>query len=539
MILLAVVDRLVATESTARIRRSPRNSRASRRSKPAKRLTAGRRVRSILTARFLTYRLTATALGVALTIATFLLLTGRPAEAGNRQLSVIEDSARVLSPDPATQDAALDEMRNLDADIVKIPVIWRNAAPRPTSRAKPSADLSDPGAYPAGAWTVIDRAVLGASIRGLGVWLMLTAPAPRWAVSREDAEAPGTTRPDPKDFAEFAEAAGRHFGSVKIWSIWNEPNLSLFLRPQFQNGVAVSAVHYRKLYRAGYEALRGAGHGRDTILFGELLPRAPLPRRANGTVPPLIWLREFFCLDTQLKAYIGAEARKHGCTGFKPIKTSGFAYHPYTTPDGPFWKDPRPDSAMIQHLGRVFKVLDAASRSRHLAQRRLKVYSSEFGFQSNPPDRTMIPIDLIPLYLNASEYLSYRNSRVATYSQYLLRDDDANEAFQSGLRFKDGSPKPGVYDAYRMPIVVVRRSASSVLVWGKVRDGSSGSPKIEIQVDDGSGFRKYKTVRVNRRSGYFQRALSGVNADGDNFRTKSGNLFSRETKAELAPTMMP
>lgn len=492
-----------------------------------------------MTARFLTYRLSALALGVALTVAALLLLTGRPAEAGNRQLSVIEDSARVLSSDPATQDAALNEMRDLDADIVKIPVIWRSVAPRPTSRSKPSADLSNPDSYPAGAWAVIDRAVLGASTRGLGVWLMLTAPAPRWAVDKEDAEAPGATQPDPKDYAEFATAAGAHFKSVKIWSIWNEPNLSLFLRPQFQNGVAVSAVHYRKLYRAGYDALRGAGHGRDTILFGELLPRAPVPRRANGTVPPLFWLREFFCLDAQLKAYTGAVARKHGCTGFKPIKTSGFAYHPYTTPDGPFWRDQRPDSAMIQHLGRVFKVLDAASRSGHLAQRRLKVYSSEFGFQSNPPDRTMIPIDAIPLYLNASEYMSYRNSRVATYSQYLLRDDGANEAFQSGLRFEDGTPKPGVYDAYRMPIIVVRRSASSVLVWGKVRDGSSGSPKVEIQVDDGSGFRTVKTVRANRRSGYFQRVLTGVNADGDNFRTKSGSLFSRLTTAEPAPSMMP
>lgn len=467
------------------------------------------------------------------------MVTGHPARAGNRQLSVIEDSARVLSPDPATQDAALNEMRDLDADVVKIPVIWRNAAPRPTSRSKPSADLSDPDAYPAGAWTVVDRAVLGAATRGMGVWLMLTAPAPRWAVDKEDAEAPGATQPDPKDYAEFAEAAGRHFKDVKIWSIWNEPNLSLFLRPQFQNGVVVSAIHYRKLYRAGYDALRSAGHGRDTILFGELLPRAPVPRRANGTVPPLIWLREFFCLDAQLKAYSGADARKHDCTGYKPIKTSGFAYHPYTTPDGPFWKDPRPDSAMIQHLERVFKVLDAASRTHHLAQRRLKVYSSEFGFQSNPPDRTMIPINLIPLYLNASEYLSYRNSRVATYSQYLLRDDGATEAFQSGLRFADGTPKPGVYDAYRMPIVAVRRSDSSVLIWGKVRAGSGRPPKVEIQVDDGSGFRTYKTVRPNRQSGYFQRVLTGVNADGDNFRTKSGSFLSRETKAEPAPAMMP
>lgn len=470
---------------------------------------------------------------------TLALLGPDAADAESRQLSVIEDSARILSSNPAFQDAALDEMRDLDADIVKIPLSWRNVAPRPTSRSKPGSDLADPDSYPAGAWAIADRAVLGASLRGLKVWIMLTAPAPRWAVAREDKAAPGTTQPDPEDYAEFAAAAGSHFASVKYWSIWNEPNLSLFLRPQFKNGMAVSAIHYRKLYRAGQAALSSVGHAGDTILFGEILPRAPLPRRANGTVPPLIWLREFFCLDDELKPFSGAEARRHGCNGFKSIKTSGFAYHPYTTPDGPLWKDPRPDSAMIQHLGRVYKVLDAASRARRVNSRRLKVFSSEFGFQSNPPDRAMIPIGLIPLYLNVSEYMSFKDRRMATYSQYLLIDDVAAEAFQSGLRFSDGSPKPGVYDAYRLPIVVVERSASSVLIWGKLRDRVNNAREIEVQVNDGSGFRTRVKVRVNRRTGYFQKVLTGVAADGDVFRTKAGAFVSREAEAAPAPTMMP
>jgi hypothetical protein len=461
------------------------------------------------------------------------------AVASSRQLSVIEDSARVLSPNPAAQDTALDEIRNLDADIVKIPVLWRDVAPRGGSRNKPSGDLTNPATYGASAWATLDRAVLGARLRGLDVWLMLTAPAPRWAVARESVPGPGAFDPNPQDFADFAKAAGRHFASVRYWSIWNEPNLSRFLQPQYKNGIVVSAVHYRKMYRAGYDALTATGHAGDTILFGELLPRAPLPQRINATVPPLMWLREFFCLDKNLKALSGAEASRHQCNGYKPIKTSGFAYHPYTTPQGPLWNDPLPDNATIHHLGRVYKLLDAASRSRRLAARRLNIYSSEFGFQSKPPDGKMVPLAKIPEYLNISEFMSYHDPRMATYSQYLIKDDTALQSFQSGLRFSNGKPKPGVYDAYRLPLVVVARGPSSVLVWGKLRDGSADASSVQIQTNGGSGIHAIATLSVNHRTHSFEQVINNVNAVTDVFQAVSGSLKSRQTKAGLLPKMAP
>lgn len=468
-----------------------------------------------------------------------LLAVPTAGHAAKNQLSVIDDPARLLSADPITQDAALDEIRDLDADVVKLPVTWRSLAPRATSRKRPTGDLSDPATYGSAAWATIDRAIFGAALRGQKVWVMLTPPAPRWAVNREDAEAPGVLQPNPSDFADFVEAAGRHFASVKIWSLLNEPNLSLFMRPQFKNGVVVSAVHSRKMYRAGQAALKTAGHGADTILFGELLPRAPKPRRANGTTPPLLWLRDFFCLGVDLRPLTGTEARKRECNGFKPIKTSGFAYHPYTTPRGPLIDDDRPDSATIQHLGRVYDVLDAAYRHDRVTQRKMKIYSSEFGFQSAPPDDAAIPIRRIPEYLNVSEYLSYKDPRVASYSQYLLRDDLATEAFQSGLRFSDGSKKPGVYAAYTMPLVVVRRTATTVVVWGRLRDGTGAARSVELQGDAGEGFEKLATVRLSAGNDYFEKVLRGVSADGTVFRVKSGAHLSRKTKAGDAPAMLP
>lgn len=466
-------------------------------------------------------------------------LSARPASASNAQLSVIEDSARVLSPDSVTRDAALDEMHSLDADIVKVPVIWRNVAPRGTSKKKPRGDLSDPAEYPAASWAVLDAVVLGAQLRGIHVWFMVTAPAPRWAVKRESAPGAGAINPDPSSYGDFVAALAQRYAAVKYWSIWNEPNLSLFLQPQFKNGVAVSAVHYRKLYRAAHDSLVNNGHRRSTILFGEILPRAPLPRRANGTVPPILWLREFLCLDEELRPYSGAEARRHGCNGFAPIDASGFAYHPYTTKDGPLWTDPYPHNATIHHLGRIYKVLDAASRARHLTKRRLPLYSSEFGFQSRPPDGTMVPIERVPEYLNISEMLSFRDRRVATYSQYLLIDDVALESFQSGLRFKDGSKKKNVYAAYQLPLMVIRRSDSSVLVWGKLRDGATASRRVEIEMDGDGSFEVVKTVTANRTTGYFQTVVRTTGAGSARFRLKAGGLTSRVATPGAMPSMAP
>ena len=93
-------------------------------------------------------------------------------------------------------------------------------------------------------------------------------------------------------------AAGRHYGGkVTTWSIWNEPNLPRFLRPQFANGGRPASPQlYRKLYDAGRRGLIAAGRGADPTLFGELAPRG-----TGSVVAPLTFLRGMLCLDDELQ----------------------------------------------------------------------------------------------------------------------------------------------------------------------------------------------------------------------------------------------
>ena len=80
-------------------------------------------------------------------------------------------------------------------------------------------------------------------------------------------------RPSAKEFGRFAEAAGRRFPSVDLWTLWNEPNHPGFLFPQATKAhVPYSPRLYRSLIRSGVAGLKRSGHGGQRILFGELLP---------------------------------------------------------------------------------------------------------------------------------------------------------------------------------------------------------------------------------------------------------------------------
>lgn len=460
------------------------------------------------------------------------------AAASKSQLSVIEDPGRVLSSDPAQRALSLDETAALGADIAKIAVTWRTYAPDGTSTVKPGGDLSDPATYPAGAWDILDDAVSGAQSRGLKVWLMITAPAPRWAVSKEEGgKYIGNYLPDVDDYNEFVKAVGRRYPSVHIFSFWNEPNLKRFLDPQTKSGIAQAAVHYREMYRGAYGAIRSVGHSGDTLLFGELVGRRSNKYDTN-TTPPVAFLREFFCLDTKGKALKGRTAKKHGCNSFKRISASGIAYHPYRLSGGPLDVDKASkDNAPINYLKRLEKVLDQAYKARHLAKRKLKIYSSEFGFQTNPPDLDAgTPISRVPAYLNYSEYLSWLDSRVSTYSQYEIVDDGDLAGFQTGLRFVDGSLKDGIYAAYQTPMVAMTtKSKNRVSIWGGVRKKPSSSVSIEIQYKNGSAWKTAKKIKTSARHGYFLTTVALTSAKSKTWQIVWSGGASRSARPVTPP----
>jgi hypothetical protein len=336
--------------------------------------------------------------------------------------------------------------------------------------------------------------------------------APDWASKRGGRR--GTNRPSSKEYGLFAEAVGKQFPNVDLWSLWNEPNLYSWLSPQRKKGTPISPSLYRNLYLAGHAGLERSGHDGDTILLGELMPRGGT---SSKKVPPLDFLREMACLDKNYRQYRGTAARKRGCKRVGRIPTSGLAYHPYTLANGPSVKERVAGDAAIGQLSRVTRTLDALARRGKLP-RRTPLWITEFGYQTRPPDPFATPLRRAPNLMDESEWIAYRNSRVKSYSQYTLFDAPT---WQGGLRFANRRQKPGVYDAFALPLHLERKSGGRVEVFGAVRSASSGDVEVEFKSTRRASYRSLGSVPVNS-VGYFRRTFRVKAFSGASFRVTLG-----------------
>jgi hypothetical protein len=435
-------------------------------------------------------------------------LAAPAASASSRQLTVMQDDSLLYRQDGATREQTLDEFQALGADVVKVQIYWRDVAP--AGRRKPSGfDAANPGSY---SWGTYDEVVRSIIAHGMRPFLTLGNTAPDWATAKVTRRR-GIYKPSAKEFELFAEAVGtRYSGSyagiprVELWSIWNEPNLYSWLSPQRSGGAPVSPSLYRNLYLAAHRGLEATGHGADTILLGELMPRAGTDLRK---VSPTEFLRELVCLDRNYRQYTGTAAKRRGCKKVGRIPTSGIAYHPYTAfRGGPHGSVSKGD-ATIATLSRITKMADKLARKGKLPSR-LPLWITEFGYQTNPPDPLQDPIRLVPGYMDESEWIAFRNPRVRSYSQYTLIDEPDTSSWQAGLRFHGGKAKPGVYDAFRLPALVRTPSATKAEIWGGLRTAASGSTAtIESRVGGGT-YSELGTAKLNA-AGYFRKTFSVKN----------------------------
>ncbi len=337
---------------------------------------------------------------VLLLALSLALLAPAGAAASSRQLSVMQDDGRILHGSPQTRDETLNEMDALGTDVVKVQLTWREVAP-----ATRPVDPANPAFYN---WGLVDAAVAGIRARGMRPYLTIGGRAPNYAVGRQTPRFNGTYRPSAPEFELFARAAGRRYaGLVDIWSIWNEPGLTTWIQPQRdRRRRPLSPSIYRSLYLAGHRGLSDSGHAGDTILLGEL---APIGSRSSNKVGPVEFIRELACLDRRYRPLRGSARRARRCpASFRRIPTSGLAYHPYTTRRGPRSIPRARDDAPIGALSRVTRALDRVARRGRISRGR-RVWITEFGFQTNPPDRFQIPIRRVPGYMDFSEYLAFRS----------------------------------------------------------------------------------------------------------------------------------
>lgn len=394
----------------------------------------------------------------AYSLALVLLCAGgasaAPALASSGQFTTFEAPSELLSSGDVVRVQTLNELQGLGVDSIRMTMYWQNVAPSPDARQAPRFDATDPSAY---AWGAYGQLADEVHARGMRLLLTVSGPVPRWATAGAKDH---LTNPSPGDYKAFMTAVGRRFGSeTYAFSVWNEPNLSKFLAPQFDRaGRAVSPGLYRRLFFAGYDGLHAAGV-RARVLAGETAPVGNVI-----TVAPLRFLRGVLCLNASYRP--AARCAR--------LPASGWATHPYMRPVFPTAAPPGPDDVTIGGLGRLVRALDRAAAAG-MVSGGLPIYATEFGVQSLPNVVAGLPLATQADYRSVSEYLAYGNPRVASFSQYLLTDPGplpgpaiGRYVFQMGLYLFKGHRAKPAYDAFRLPLVV-RRRGGSVSLWGLVR----------------------------------------------------------------------
>jgi hypothetical protein len=243
---------------------------------------------------------------------------------------------------------------------------------------------------------------------------------------------------------------------VRLFEVWNEPNLSNYLNPQFEGTVQASAGIYRELLNSFYGAAKSAQPG-ATIIAGSLAPFGDPPGGLRTT--PVTFLRELLCLH-------GGRLTPVHCA--HPASFDVLSDHPIAV-GSPSESAKSPLDVTTPDLARLTKVLRKAEATKRVRPAGAKpLWVTEFWYDSDPPDPDGVPLGLQARWYAQDLYSFWKQgAQVAIALQ--IRDAPEGPSYgatnQSGTYFVDGSPKPSAR-VFRFPFVARRTGPFKVEAWG-------------------------------------------------------------------------
>ncbi len=352
--------------------------------------------------------------------------------AASRSLQVgIMDDAQVR----AHPDRAFAELGELRPEVLRVMLWWNELAP-----ARP-ANPRDPAAYN---WAVYDDIVIRAREKNINVMFTILG-TPSWANGgRNRTVAPKKPGISLRD---FSYAAAKHFSglyvrgdgklipSVTRWTAWNEPNLPFWLKPlSFRRGqhLRALALAYARICNSVMVGVHQAGRERGIA-----------ERVACGVTAPQKKGRLSYTPITFLRAIKAARA-----------KFDVYAHHPHprSRTQSPTTR-PRGSGTIV--LGNISVLVKELTR----LYGRKKLWLTEFGYQTNPPDRQMgVSRSTQAKWMKTAFTIARRNPRIDMLVWFLVRDEpDYNGSrfgapgWQSGLIGAAGARKPSFTTFRRLP----------------------------------------------------------------------------------------
>jgi hypothetical protein len=360
----------------------------------------------------------------------------------------------------APLETRLKTLDRLGPDVVRYTLRWDQVARKKPARATNPNDK----AYD---WSAADPILRGLRQHHVAVLVTLFG-SPRWANGRR---APNTVPRSKWTLAAFAAAAAKRYPWIRMWEVWNEPNLRTFLRPNSPQ------LYVTRLLNPTVAALHRVRRGM------KVAGGATSPRRTPSGMAPIQFMRGMRAAHARFDVY---------------------SHHPY-----PVSRRETPTAANCRYctgiltMARISDLLKEVRRDfggRH-------IWLTEYGYQTNPPDRYLgVSRALQARYLAQASYIARKAPRVDLLIHFLVKDERVRGRWQSGLMTVGGAQKPSFW-SFAIPLLQISRRGTRTVLWGQVRAGQ-GRQRYVLQRAIGGHWRSVGRSRVTSSRGYFQRVVS-------------------------------
>ena len=310
-------------------------------------------------------------------------------------------------------------------------VNWRQVAPtKPRHPANPGDKAYD--------WTAVDATLGALHARGITVLATLVR-TPAWANGELAQNAAPTSK---YALAAFAVAVAKRYPWLRLWEIWNEPNLQSFLKPNSPQ------LYVQRLLNPAYVELHALNPA-NRVAGG-----ATSPRSTSSGLSPVTFMRGMSAAHARLDAY---------------------SHHPYAVTRGetPFGFA----RGVCRYCTGVLTMANLEKLIREVKR--------DFGAEADLADRVRLRdepagperrlVGAAGAVRGSGRAAGGRGAVCRHAVQFMLQDEGRPNGWQSGLISSDGLFKPS-FNSFMLPIAVAARAGRRTTIWGQVRPGFGPRP---------------------------------------------------------------
>ena len=347
----------------------------------------------------------------------------------------------------ADREALLDEAVRAQARFVRINLAWAVIATRaPADARRPrGSGLQLPGLGRG------DRRRRGQGSRTAAHGHRAPPGSPRARAGRRPPRRELEARR--RRYGQFARAVATRYSGcfdglpqVRYYQAWNEPNLSIYLTPQYKGKRSVAPEIYRRLLNSFYAGRQGrrSRQRRDHRRHGAL--RRPARRRPD---PPAD-------LSAQCPLPRGhAHLREAKCPS--KAKFDVLAHHPINTTGQPTQRRSTATTPRSPTSARCARSCDARSAATRSASRgHHPLWATEIWWSSKPPDPRGLRPRKQALYIEQALYLLWRQGAKVVINLQ-ARDPAYQRGAAAGLRRALLQRRPAEAGAAGLPVPVRHR----------------------------------------------------------------------------------